>query len=200
MWGNKWWSHLCSQVHSAGLVSADKGNRDLFDNGPIIYWILVYPTLCHLLYALPHCTFKWMLEIGTDIISAYRGGIQAWWWSNLLSIILQRVSGGPGSHTQLCVYRALVHTAFPEIVICSGESRCGCVWGEPSTMSSSSLHGFLSLLWSSFLSPRPQKASSPLSVGFRMWFPSFSSPPRSKIPLFADNLLCWSPSEHKLCV
>lgn len=52
-----------------------------------IYWILLYLTLCHLSSALPHCRLGRMLEVGIDVISAYRWekqGLER--WSNLLSV------------------------------------------------------------------------------------------------------------------
>lgn len=169
-----------------------------------IYWKLMYLTLCHLFYALPHCTLTRVLEIGTDIISIYRWGNQGLErWSALLNVI-ELVSGRPGSHTQLCVHRALLNTASSEIVIFPGGVRCGWVWRE---LLDQVLTEAYAVFWVCFevasSALASLKASSPLGLGFMMWFPSFcfwrSSPPGSENPLAVDHLLCWSHLVLSLC-
>lgn len=167
--GNKWWGYLCSQVPSTGLVSTVKGTETFLITIANTYWVIMYPTPCHLFYALPHCT----LEIGTDIISVYRWGNQGLGrWSNLLSVI-QLVSGGPGGHTQLCVHRALLHAASSEIVIFPGGPRCGRVWRE---WLAYVLTAAYTVSWICFEAASSalasQKAPSPLGLVFMMWFPS----------------------------
>lgn len=96
VWGNEWQD--CSQFHSTGLMK----ETDLFNNN-CLYLLNKYLTLCHLLYALPHCRLRGMLEIGIDVISVYRWGNQGLErWRHLLSVT-GPVNGG-AMITPSCVF------------------------------------------------------------------------------------------------
>lgn len=136
------------------------------------YWMLIYWALCHSFYALPHCLLR-MLEIGTDIISVYRWGNQGLErWSKWLAQYTAS-KWWAGSHAQLCVHTALLQAALSETVIFPGGPRWGWVWRErldhvltaPYAVSWVCFE-VASSAWAS------QKASSPLGLGFMMWFPS----------------------------
>lgn len=74
----------------------------------------------------------------------------------------------------LCVHRALPDTASSEIVIFPGGVRCGWVWRELlDQVLTEAYAGFWVCFEVASSALASQKASSPLGLGFMMWFPSF---------------------------
>jgi len=166
-----------------------------------IYWIRLCLTVCHLSYALPHCRLRRMLEIGTD---------------SYLCLRMRKARLGEMKSLAQC-YTASERWAWPSHLAVRSQSPTPCclsgdgylpgrtwVWLGVVGAVGPCLPAAYTVSWGCFEAASsalaPQKASSPVGVGFMMWFPSSclwrsALLPRVRSPWVAENvLLRWSRS------
>lgn len=185
-------------------MSTDEGNRDLFSNNcQYLLNTFIADSVSFIICITSLKTQKNARDRRRCYLCLQmrKQGLER--WSDLLSGT-RLVSGGPGRHTWLC-------SQSPTPCCLSGGSDLPgrpWVWRGVAGAVGPCLAAAYTVSWvcceaaSSALAP--QKASSPVGVGFMMWFPSsclwrLALLPWVRKPWVADNLWRWSQS-CPLCV